>query len=267
MLAGVPTARLRSLAEPLSSAAVRAVADCARRHVMYVVAGFYVLEQDEVSNIAALFDRSGELVCAYSKIHPTEHEIDDGVIAGSEIKAFDTDFGRVDLRSASISTGRTCGGNWRRRASIWSAGSRPTRAGSPSRPTPGSTSSRSCRRCGPTTQRSSSGPDGWPPRLRAGEGSRRSTSIWTSNSSTLIATRICCCRCRSATGTVYGSRPSRRSICSRSRVSDPQLSVGDIVSEFGLTDYHAYIERSARKQRVARPSMARTAQLRELADG
>jgi hypothetical protein len=48
---------------------------------------------------------------------------------------------------------------------------------------------------------------------------------------------------------------------------DPQLSVGDIVSEFGLTDYRAYIERSARKQRVARPSMARAAQQRELADG
>ena len=95
MLAGIPTARLRSLAEPLSGPGVRAVADCAGRHGMYVVAGFYILEQGEVSNVAALFDRSGKLVCTYSKIHPTEYEIDDGVRSGSEVRVFDADFGRV----------------------------------------------------------------------------------------------------------------------------------------------------------------------------
>ena len=95
MLAGIPTARLRSLAEPLSGPGVRAVADCAGRHGMYVVAGFYVLEQGAVSNVAALFDRSGKLVCTYSKIHPTEYEIDDGVRSGSEVRVFDADFGRV----------------------------------------------------------------------------------------------------------------------------------------------------------------------------
>ena len=48
---------------------------------------------------------------------------------------------------------------------------------------------------------------------------------------------------------------------------DPQLTVGDIVSEFGLTDYLAYIDRSARKQAAARSARPSLPQGRELADG
>ena len=39
-----------------------------------------------------------QLVCTYSKVHPTEYEIDDGVRSGSEVRVFDADFGRVGIR-------------------------------------------------------------------------------------------------------------------------------------------------------------------------
>jgi hypothetical protein len=44
-----------------------------------------------------LIDRSGRLVGTYSKRHPTEGEIDNGVLPGGKVGVFDTDFGRVGL--------------------------------------------------------------------------------------------------------------------------------------------------------------------------
>src|SRR5262249_17214018 len=41
MAAGLPSSRIREVAEPLDGPSFRAVAGCARRHSMYVVAGFY----------------------------------------------------------------------------------------------------------------------------------------------------------------------------------------------------------------------------------
>src|SRR5437660_5980531 len=71
MAAGLPASRLRDVAEPLDGPSFREVADCARRHSMYVVAGFYAAADDGgVSNLAALIDRSGRLVGIYSKRRP-----------------------------------------------------------------------------------------------------------------------------------------------------------------------------------------------------
>jgi beta-ureidopropionase len=95
--AGLAATRLHEVAEPLSGRGFAAVADCARRHAMYVVAGFYVLEEGRVSNIAALIDRSGRLVGNYAKRHPTEGEIVGGVTPGAEARVFDTEIGRIGL--------------------------------------------------------------------------------------------------------------------------------------------------------------------------
>jgi predicted amidohydrolase len=97
MAAGLPASRLRQIAEPLDGPSLRAVADCARRHSMYIVAGFYAAVDGGISNVAALIDRSGRLVGTYAKRHATEGEIEGGVVPGSAARVFDTDFGRVGL--------------------------------------------------------------------------------------------------------------------------------------------------------------------------
>jgi beta-ureidopropionase len=95
--AGLPASRLPAVAEPMDGPSFRAVAERARRHSMYVVAGFYAAVNGCIANVAALFDRSGRLVGTYAKRHPTEGEIDNGVTPGSEVAVFNTDFGHIGL--------------------------------------------------------------------------------------------------------------------------------------------------------------------------
>lgn len=97
MAAGLPSDAIRSVAETIPGPAFDAVADCARRYAMNVVAGFFVSERDRLSNVAALIDRSGRLIGLYSKTHPTEGEIDGGVTPGAGACVFDTDIGRIGL--------------------------------------------------------------------------------------------------------------------------------------------------------------------------
>lgn len=97
MAAGLPASRIPEVAEPLDGPSFKAVAEMARRHSMYVVAGFYAKVDGHISNLAALIDRFGRLVGTYSKRHPTEGEIDNGVVPGGLVRVFDTDFGRVGL--------------------------------------------------------------------------------------------------------------------------------------------------------------------------
>jgi predicted amidohydrolase len=95
--AGLPASQLPAVAEPIDGPVFRAVAEKARRHSMYVVAGFYAAINGGIANVAALFDRSGRLIGTYAKRHPTEGEIDNGVAPGSEISVFKTDFGKIGL--------------------------------------------------------------------------------------------------------------------------------------------------------------------------
>jgi predicted amidohydrolase len=97
MAAGLPGSRIREIAEPLSGPSLSAVAERAKRHGMYVVAGTYALINGKVFNVAVLFDRGGRLVGSYAKRHPTEGEIDHGVVPGSDVAVFDTELGRLSL--------------------------------------------------------------------------------------------------------------------------------------------------------------------------
>jgi predicted amidohydrolase len=97
MAAGLPASRLRDIAEPLSGPVFAAIADCAKRHAMNVVAGLYAVENDRLVNLAVVIDRSGKLIGRYSKRHPTEGEIDAGVTPGEASQVVTTDFGKVGL--------------------------------------------------------------------------------------------------------------------------------------------------------------------------
>jgi predicted amidohydrolase len=97
MAAGLPATAIPEVAEPLDGPSFKAVAEKAKRHSMFVVAGFYAKVDGHIENLSALIDRSGRLVGTYSKRHPTEGEIDNGVMPGGKVGVFDTDFGRVGL--------------------------------------------------------------------------------------------------------------------------------------------------------------------------
>jgi beta-ureidopropionase len=97
MAAGLPATAIPDVAEPFDGPSFKAVAERAKRHSMYVVAGFYANVNSHIENLSALIDRSGRLVGTYSKRHPTEGEIDNGVMPGGTVGVFDTDFGRVGL--------------------------------------------------------------------------------------------------------------------------------------------------------------------------
>jgi len=95
--AGLPAEQIARVAEPLTGPTVTFVAERARAHSMYVVAGFYIAEEADVSNCAILFDRTGQIVGTYSKQHPTEGEMVNGVLPGQRTAVFGTDFGRLGL--------------------------------------------------------------------------------------------------------------------------------------------------------------------------
>ena len=74
-----------------------ALAALAAQYEMYVLAGMPYWEGDIRYNGGVLFDRAGEILGAYKKIHLTEGEIDSGISPGSEPMVFDLDFGRVGV--------------------------------------------------------------------------------------------------------------------------------------------------------------------------
>lgn len=98
--AGLPyeAETLMSVAESIPGPTFDALAERARRHHMYVVAGLPLsLGSRGVYNSAVLIDRDGSLVGTYAKMHPTEGEIASGIVAGHETAVYDVDFGRVGL--------------------------------------------------------------------------------------------------------------------------------------------------------------------------
>jgi beta-ureidopropionase len=95
--AGLPSRAIRSVAEPIPGPLFDALASRAKRYATNVVAGFFTLEGERVSNVAALINRSGQLIGLYSKAHPTEGEIEGGVTPGVGARVFDTDIGRIGM--------------------------------------------------------------------------------------------------------------------------------------------------------------------------
>ncbi len=71
----------------------------AREHGMYVVAGMCEVRGNTRLNTSVLFDRQGEIVGQYDKIHPTLGELEAGTVPGvyADIPVLDTDFGKVGM--------------------------------------------------------------------------------------------------------------------------------------------------------------------------
>jgi predicted amidohydrolase len=85
-------------AEPADGGTLPRVRELAKRHKLHVVWPRLEYDPDRgVRNCSILIDRGGEVVGRYDKMFPTVTELDKGVIPGTEVPVFETDFGRVAM--------------------------------------------------------------------------------------------------------------------------------------------------------------------------
>jgi len=69
----------------------------ARKLGMYIIWPQYTREDDQVYNSAVLINRDGEIGGVYHKVHPTIGEIEDGIMPGTEVPTFETEFGTIGM--------------------------------------------------------------------------------------------------------------------------------------------------------------------------
>jgi len=98
--------QVRAAAEPVPGLRTEALAEIARRHGLWLHGGSVLeLDEDRVFNTSVLFDRSGELVATYRKIHLFDADPPGAVpsreslaySAGDQVVTAETEFGRVGL--------------------------------------------------------------------------------------------------------------------------------------------------------------------------
>lgn len=84
-------------AEPIPGPTIDVIAARARQHGCYIVCPLVEQRGGRRYNSAVLIDRRGEVAGVYRKIHPTVSEIEVGITPGTEAPIFETDFGRVGI--------------------------------------------------------------------------------------------------------------------------------------------------------------------------
>jgi len=70
----------------------------AKQHGIFLAGGLYERDGEACYNTAVLFDRNGELVGKYRKVHLPFSELYGGLQPGSEFPVFDTELGRIGLQ-------------------------------------------------------------------------------------------------------------------------------------------------------------------------
>lgn len=75
------------------------MSELAKKHRIYLAGSTYDKRGERIYNTCFLFDPKGELLGKYDKIHPTEPEMDDGVVPGDEgQKPIETEFGKIGFQ-------------------------------------------------------------------------------------------------------------------------------------------------------------------------
>jgi hypothetical protein len=88
--------KARQVAEAVPNPLTERFSEFARRHNCYVWCPTYTLDEGRIYNALVLIDRGGKVAGEYRKIHPTEGEIDGGIMPGPlPPPVFETDFGIV----------------------------------------------------------------------------------------------------------------------------------------------------------------------------
>lgn len=84
--------------EPIDGPTVSAISAFAKAHACYVVAPITTRRDGKLFNTAVLIGRAGETVGSYDKLHPTEYEMDAGIVPGRSVPVFSTDFGKLGIQ-------------------------------------------------------------------------------------------------------------------------------------------------------------------------
>ncbi len=93
--------QIKTLAEKveLSVIALKRFSAFAKENGCYLICPVYTTQNGKIFNSAVLFDRKGEAMGEYHKIHLTEDEIEDGMTPGSlDPPVFKTDFGIIGIQ-------------------------------------------------------------------------------------------------------------------------------------------------------------------------
>ena len=86
------------VAEPIPGPASNDLAAVAAKHGIFLVAGLYERDGDAAYNTAVMFDRHGELVGTYRKVHLPHPELFGGLMPGPGFPVFDTELGRIGIQ-------------------------------------------------------------------------------------------------------------------------------------------------------------------------
>jgi len=85
--------------EPVPGPVTERLSAWAHEHSSYVVFGLKTRQGDKVYNTAVLIDRNGQVCGEYSKIHPTEGEMAEGTTPGrADLPLFKADFGMIGIQ-------------------------------------------------------------------------------------------------------------------------------------------------------------------------
>ncbi len=86
-------------AEPAPGPVTERLSRWAREHSSYIVAGLKTNIGGKVYNSAVLIDRKGRIAGRYDKMHPTEGELQEGIVPGeTDPPVFETDFGIIGIQ-------------------------------------------------------------------------------------------------------------------------------------------------------------------------
>lgn len=97
-IACLPEAFSRGESETLPSPTAARVGQWARKHSCYVICPIHVRDGDRTYNSALLIDRKGEVVGRYDKIRPTEGELKKITPGAADPPVFHTDFGIIGIQ-------------------------------------------------------------------------------------------------------------------------------------------------------------------------
>lgn len=86
------------VAEPIPGPSTQRLAAAAQQNRIWVVAGLYERDGQQVFNTAVLLDRQGRLVGKYRKVHLPRQEWQLGIAPGHEYPVFQTEFGTVAIQ-------------------------------------------------------------------------------------------------------------------------------------------------------------------------
>jgi len=89
--------RPAELAESIPGPTLKRMSEEADNNDTYIIWPLYTREGDRVYNSSVLLSPKGEVAGVYHKVHPTIGEIESGITPGTEARVFDTDFGRIGM--------------------------------------------------------------------------------------------------------------------------------------------------------------------------